>query len=57
MSVSNALGMSSAIAIVLSGGFFLLKHVVIVIFIVYSAVIVECFVCIRVGVWDFVSCS
>ena len=42
--VSNAFDMSSAIAIVLSGGFFLLKPVVIVVCIVFRAVIVKCFV-------------
>ena len=42
--VSNGFDMSSAIAIVLSGGFFLLKPVVIVVFIICRAVIVKCFV-------------
>ena len=40
--VSNALDMSSAIAIVLWGGCFLLNPVVIMLFIVCSAVLVEC---------------
>ena len=41
--MSNFIDMSSAIAIVLSGGFFILNPVVVVLFIVCSAV-VECFV-------------
>ena len=42
--VSNAFDMSSSIAIVTSGIFLLLEPVVIVVFIVCRAVIVECFV-------------
>ena len=41
--MSNTFGMFSAIAIVLTGSFFLLKPAVIVVFIVCKAVIVECF--------------
>ena len=42
--VSNIFDICSAIAIVRSGGFFFLKPVVIVVFIVCKAVIVECFI-------------
>ena len=42
--VLNAFGMSSVMAIVLSGGFYLLKPIIIVVFIVCKAVMEECFV-------------
>ena len=58
--MSKALDMSSATAMVLSGGCLLLKPVVIWLFIVFSAVVVECWGlkpcwCLIVGILSVIS--